>query len=255
MTSLQSIPNKTFKNPKKHVSEIVSLVTKEMKKYPTPSVTMVSWQKDPYKVLISCLLSLRTRDSTTIAASNRLFAVADTPRKMLQLSLSEVEKLIFPVGFYRTKAGRIQEINKILIEKYKSKVPATMGGLLELKGVGRKTAGITLVYGYGLRDVAIPADVHVHRTANRIGFVRTKTPEATEQELMRLVPKELWWEYNNTFVGFGQNVCKPVTPQCGKCWIAGYCRFFHKKVMPSLLKKEKNFEKKVWVLKEGIEQR
>ncbi len=238
---LEEVLGREFKDPKKNVGKIVVLLTREMERYPTPSVTMISWQKDPYKVLISCLLSLRTRDSTTIEASKRLFTVADTPEKMLRLDVESLEKLIYPVGFYKVKAKRIQEINKILLEEYKGKVPSTMNELLRLKGVGRKTAGITLVYGYNQKEVAIPADIHVHRTANRIGFVKTKNPEDTEQELMKLVPKELWGDYNNTFVGFGQNICQPITPKCGKCLITVYCIFFNKSVKPLLKEKAVKF--------------
>lgn len=243
MNDLDKTLKKPFKDPKQHIVEIVKLLTKEMEQYPTPSVTMISWQKSPYKVLISCLLSLRTRDPTTIAASERLFKVADTPQKMLKLSLSELEKLIYPVGFYKTKAKRIQEINKILIEKYQGEVPKEMEILLTLKGVGRKTAGITLVYGHDLQDIAIPVDIHVHRTANRIGFVKTITPDQTEFALMKLLPKQFWWEYNNTFVGFGQNICQPITPKCGKCWITEYCKFFNERVKPEI-KKNKELAKK-----------
>src|SRR3989338_5757875 len=136
MDHLEQALKKPFKDPKEHIVDIVKILSKEMEQYPTPSVTMISWQKDSYKVLISCLLSLRTRDHTTIAASERLFKVADTPERMLKLSLEELQKLIYPVGFYKTKAERIQEINKILIDQYKGEVPKEMDILLTLKGVG-----------------------------------------------------------------------------------------------------------------------
>ena len=232
-----------FKDPKKNIVHIVEILTKEMEKYPTPSVTMISWQNSPYKVLISCLLSLRTRDSVTIEVAKRLFEVADTAEKMSKLSLAELELLIRKVNLYKGKAERILALNKIILEKYKSRVPETMEELLAFKGVGRKTAGITLVYGYNQKEVAIPVDIHVHRTANRIGFVKTKMPDETEYMLMRLLPKKYWGEYNNTFVGFGQNICKPINPKCGKCLITKYCKFFNEKVKKEL-KKDSSISKK-----------
>ncbi len=234
---LQEVLKKPFKEPKKYVEEIVSLLTKEMRFFPTPIVTMISWQGDPYKVLVSCVLSLRTRDPTTIEVSKRLFEVADTPEKIDKLSLEELEKIVRPVNFYKGKAQRIKEFTKIILER--GEVPKTIEELLAFKGVGRKTAGITLVYGHNQKEVTIPVDIHVHRTANRIGFVKTKNPNETEFALTKLVPKRFWFEYNNTFVGFGQNICNPITPKCGKCPITEYCSFFNKKVKKLLKNKEK----------------
>src|SRR3989344_924816 len=174
--NLEKVLKKSFKDSKKNVEVIVSLLTKEMQKYPTPSVTMISWQNSPYKVLISCLLSLRTRDPITIEVAKKLFEVADTPEKMDKLSLEEVESLIRRVNLYKGKARNLLALNKIILEKYNGNVPDTMEELLAFKGVGRKTAGITLLYGHNQKEISIPVDTHVHRTANRIGFVKTKMP-------------------------------------------------------------------------------
>src|SRR3989344_3253004 len=236
MNTLQLTLKKPFKNPKEHVSEIVSKLSKEMESYPTPSVTMISWQNSPYKVLVSCLLSLRTRDPTTIEVAKKLFQIADTPEKMDKLSLEEVESLIRRVNLYKGKARNLLALNKIIREKYNGNVPDTMEELLAFKGVGRKTAGITLLYGHNQKEISIPVDTHVHRTANRIGFVKTKMPDDTKQALLKLVPKKQWWEYNNTFVTFGQNICNPITPKCGRCSITEYCSYFNKSIKPILVK-------------------
>ncbi len=217
-------------NPKEQLPEILKKVKEATKDFTIPIVTEISWESNPFKVLISCLLSLRTRDSTTAQASNRLFAIADTPETIIKLPRKKLEELIYPVGFYKVKAERIQEISKILLSQYQGQVPNTMEELLKLKGVGRKTAGITLVYGFHQEGVAIPADIHVHRTANRIGLVKTKTPEETEQALMKIVPKKEWRMYNNLFVTFGQNICIPRNPKCNQCPITKYCKYYQNNI-------------------------
>ena len=208
---------------KKDIVRIIQLVKKDVKRFENPIVTQVGeLTKDPFAVLISCLLSLRTKDATTAIASKKLFKLAKTPKDMLKLSIAQIEKAIYPVGFYHTKAKRIKGICKVLLEKYDSKVPETIEELVELKGVGRKTAGIVMCYGHN-KGVSIPVDSHVHQISNRLGIVKTKTPEKTEEALMKIIPKAYWRDFNDIFVNFGQHVCVPVSPFCSRCVIKGYC--------------------------------
>jgi len=207
------------------IGKIINLIKKECnnKNFQIPIVTEVSdLHNDPFKVLISCVLSLRTKDAVTAKASNNLFKVANTPEKILKLEVKEIEKLIYPVGFYKTKAKNLKEICKVLIEKHNSKVPDSEEELLKLKGVGRKTMGIVMCYGFH-KNSHIPVDSHVHEVANRLGWVKTKTPEQTEQELMKIIPKKYWHDLNDLFVKYGQNICVPVSPYCSKCVVNKYC--------------------------------
>ncbi|HSF34179.1 MAG TPA: endonuclease III [Candidatus Tectomicrobia bacterium] len=177
--------------------------------------------RDPFKILIGCLLSLRTKDETTGPAAARLFALAGTAEAMLQLSVEQIAQAIYPVGFYRTKAAAILDICRALVARHGGRVPDTMEGLLELKGVGRKTANLVLTLGF--QKPAICVDTHVHRISNRWGYVRTKTPEATEFALRRKLPKAYWLIYNDLLVAFGQNICKPISPLCGQCPLSDSC--------------------------------
>jgi endonuclease-3 len=177
--------------------------------------------RDPYILLISCILSLRTKDAVTLAASLRLFEQGKTPESLSQISLENFQKLIYPVGFFRQKSVQIKKINKILIEKYNSKVPLAKQELLALPGVGIKTAN--LVLGLGFQIPALCVDIHVHRIANRLGLVATKTPEETERELTKIVPQEHWIELNRLLVMWGQNMCVPVSPYCSKCPLLNMC--------------------------------
>ena len=176
---------------------------------------------DPFLVLISCLLSLRTKDEVTEAASRRLFALARTPQQMLNLSQVKLRRLIYPVGFYRTKALRIHQICHHLLGRFRGKVPATLDELLTLPGVGRKTANLVLTLGH--KKPGICVDVHVHRISNRLGYVRTQTPFDTEMALREKLPKRYWMEYNALLVRFGQELCRPVSPWCSRCPVRGYC--------------------------------
>ncbi len=178
--------------------------------------------KTPFHVLISCILSLRTKDAVTGPASQRLFQLANTPEAMINVDVKAIEKAIYPAGFYKTKARTIQKICKILLEKHGGQVPTTHGELLALPGVGPKTAAITMVYGHGIHE-HIPCDSHVHQIANRLGWVKTKKPEDTEHALKKIVPKQYWRDLNDLFVQFGQNICVPVSPWCSKCPVAKYC--------------------------------
>jgi len=175
----------------------------------------------PFKILISCLLSLRTKDANTEKVSEKLFAVADTPEKIAKLPTKKLEKLIFSSGHYKKKAQVLKHVSKVLIEKHKGKVPSTKEELLAIKGVGPKTANIVLAFAFG--KSVLPIDTHCHRIPNRLGWVKTKTPEQTEKELEKILLKKYWREFNAIFVQFGKEICQPVSPWCGKCPINKYC--------------------------------
>jgi endonuclease III len=177
---------------------------------------------DPYYVLVSCIMSLRTKDEVTFPLAKALFKKVKTPEQMLQLSEEQLQKLIYPVGFYKRKAKTILTISKILIKQYNSKVPNNLEQLLEIPGVGRKTANIVLAHGYKIP--ALPVDTHVHRISNRLGLVKTNTPEQTEEALKKVLPKKYWIEINELLVKHGQNICKPISPWCTKCSINNYCK-------------------------------
>jgi endonuclease-3 len=206
----------------KRISQIIKILRKAVRNLPTPSVTLVGkkW-KSPFLVLISCILSLRTKDQTTLKASERLFALADNPSTMMKLEVEEISSAIYPVGFYHTKARSIKMICRDLVEKFHGQVPDEIDILLTLHGVGRKTANLVLTEGFG--KLAICVDTHVHRISNRLGYVRTKTPEETEMSLRKKLPKEFWIEYNALLVVWGQNVCRPISPLCSQCPVAALC--------------------------------
>ena len=207
----------------KNLGKIISLLKKETRKFKIPIATKIGNKtRDPFRVLISCILSLRTKDTTTGPACERLFKAASNPQDILRLSNKRIEKLIFPVGFYPTKTRYIKRTCKILIEDYNSEVPDTMNELLKLPGIGRKCAGLTLIYGHNKTE-SIPTDTHVNRLSHRLGWVKTKTPEKTEQELMKIIPRKYWHDLNNLLVAHGQNICAPISPFCSKCYISKYC--------------------------------
>ena len=209
-----------------HVDEIFLLLKKEVEKYKMPVVSNSNWNEivnTPYTTLVSCLLSLRTKDEVTEQASFRLLNKYNTPQKMIKISVKEIEKLIYPVGFYHNKAKRIKEISKTIIEKYNGMVPREFDELLKLKGVGRKTANIVMVYGHN-KNGYLPIDTHCHRIPNRLGWIKTKTPEETELELKNFLPKRYWDDFNHLFVKFGQTICVPISPFCSKCPIEKYCK-------------------------------
>jgi len=183
-------------------------------------------REDPFQVLISTVLSQRTRDENTERASEKLFSKYRSPKQLSQASLKDIEPLIKGTGFYKTKALRIKEISRILVEKHRGKVPKDFNELTGLPGVGRKTANCVLVYAY--RIPAIPVDTHVHRISNRLGLVKTKTPEQTELSLLKTVPQKHWIDLNEIFVRFGQQVCQPRKPLCWKCPIVRECHYPNK---------------------------
>lgn len=177
--------------------------------------------RDPFRILIACLLSLRTKDQVTHAASDRLFVLGKTAPELLAVSRRRIEQAIYPVGFYRTKALRIHEICRMLLERHAGKVPANLDAMLELPGVGRKTANLVLVEGF--RQDGICVDTHVHRISNRWGYLRTRTPDETELKLRQILPRRYWKRYNKWLVSFGQTICQPVSPWCSKCPVGKLC--------------------------------
>ena len=178
---------------------------------------------DPYKVLVRTILSQRTREENTDQATNNLFSKYKDIYEVVEAPTEDIQELIRPAGFYRVKAGRIQEVSQILIDEYGGEVPDTLDELVKLPGVGRKTANCVLVFAFELP--AIPVDTHVHRISNRMGLVNTKTPDDTEMELSKIAPKELWIKLNDLMVQFGQNICKPTSPQCEACPVSYLCDY------------------------------
>lgn len=204
------------------IHKVMEILREEKKNWDVPIVTLVAETTgDPFKVLISTILSLRTLDTTTAEASKRLFAIADSPERLLQLDTDEIETIIYPVGFYKTKAKTILNICYELVEKYGSRVPDDLDELLRFKGVGRKTANLVISLGYGKLGICV--DTHVHRISNRLGYVKTKTPEQTEFALRKKLPNEYWIEYNDILVAFGQHLCRPISPKCSICPVETYC--------------------------------
>lgn len=204
------------------IHKVISTLKKEAPKWDSPAVTLeAETSRDPFRVLISTVLSLRTKDETTARASQRLFGIADNPRDMLGLSEKEIIAAIYPVGFYRTKAKNILEICSALVSKYDSVVPDDLDELLKLRGVGRKTANLVLTLGYNKQGICV--DTHVHRISNRLGYVNTRTPHETETALREKLPGKYWIDYNSLLVAFGQRLCRPVSPMCSVCPVSPYC--------------------------------
>ncbi|MGZ8485302.1 MAG: endonuclease III domain-containing protein [Candidatus Binatia bacterium] len=206
----------------REIHAAVRILRREVPKWETPVVTlMAETYQSPFRVLISCILSLRTQDATTAKASHRLFAVADSPQAMVELTAKKIEKLIYPVGFYKTKARQIREMCQTIIDRHDGKVPDEINELLEFKGVGRKTANLVVTLGYHKPGICV--DTHVHRISNRWGYIKTATPEKTEFALRAKLPKQYWIEYNNLLVNFGQHLCRPISPMCSNCPVKKYC--------------------------------
>lgn len=205
-----------------NIHEIINILRATSLEWREPIVTEIAQSsRDPFKVLISTIISLRTKDEVTREASERLYKLAETPEEILQLKKKKIEKAIYPAGFYRNKAKTILNISKDIIKKYDGKVPDDLDELLTLNGVGRKTANLVLTQGYNLPGICV--DTHVHRISNRIGYVSTKNPKDTEFALRDKLPKEYWIEYNDLLVAFGQNICKPISPLCSQCPVHNHC--------------------------------
>lgn len=213
----------------KDIDKIMKELLKVTKSMPMPVVTEIKLvtNRDAYKILISTMLSLRTKDSTTRDASMRLFEKAGNPKDMLKLSEEEIAKLIYPVGFYRVKAKNILEVSKTIIDDYNGKVPDEIDELLKLRGVGRKVANLVITEAFDKYGICV--DTHVHRISNRFGYVSTKKPEQTEFALRKKLPKKYWLVYNDTLVIYGQNLCKPINPLCNQCSVSKYCDYFKNK--------------------------
>ena len=201
----------------------IKILRREIRQWQEPVVGVVAREsaRDPFRILISCLLSLRTKDKTTSEASARLFALAYTPAGLLKLSQRRIERAIYPVGFYRTKAKAILAICRRLLEVYEGKVPQSIEELITLAGVGRKTANLVVTVGYQKPGICV--DIHVHRISNRWGYVKTRTPEETEQALRARLPKRYWITFNDLLVPYGQNLCQPVSPFCSRCKLIDMC--------------------------------
>lgn len=208
---------------KKRAVDIIHVLRKATKGMTEPAVTQITreYGKNPFLVLISCLLSLRTKDTVSLPASHRLFSIAQSPQTMLRIPIKQLEKIIYPVAFYRKRSEQLHTVCKDLIERFDGKVPSSEEDLLSIKGVGRKT--MNLVRGEGFGIPAICVDTHVHRISNRLGLVITKKPEETEIALQKLLPKEYWIDYNRLLVMWGQNICVPISPFCSRCAIADLC--------------------------------
>jgi len=205
------------------IHAVIKILRREVRQWQEPVVGVVAREsaRDPFRILISCLLSLRTKDKTTSEASARLFALSHTPAGLLKLSRRRIERAIYPVGFYRTKAKAIHAICRRLLEVYEGKVPQSIDELITLAGVGRKTANLVVTVGYQKPGICV--DIHVHRISNRWGYVKTRTPEETEQALRARLPKRYWITFNDLLVPYGQNLCQPVSPFCSRCKLIDMC--------------------------------
>ena len=204
-----------------NIADGLRKVKKAVRKFRTPSVTVIAKKNDPFAVLVSCIISLRTRDEVTEMASARLFSLAKLPAELLELSNAKIEKAIYPAAFYRNKTKSLKELCQVLVKEYYGKVPDKLEELLKLKGVGRKTANLTLILGHNKLGICV--DIHVHRISNRWGYVKTKSPDETEMVLREILPKRFWKSYNDLLVSFGQNLCKPVSPFCSSCPVEDQC--------------------------------
>lgn len=208
----------------KDISYKIEKVMKILSKnFPISKTTLNKMRKNPnaFKILISCLLSLRTQDKNTEIASKKLFEVADTPKEILNLPLKKLEKIIYSSGYYRNKAKTLKHVSKVLLERFNGEVPKTREELMSIKGIGPKTANIVLAFAFGKK--VLPIDTHCHRIPNRLGWIKTKTPEQTEAALNQILPRKYWTEFNSIFVQFGKTICQPISPLCSTCPINQYC--------------------------------
>ncbi|MBI3322838.1 MAG: endonuclease III [Candidatus Omnitrophica bacterium] len=203
----------------RNIDRVIRILRRAVRRWEEPVVGR--YKADPFTTLIGCLLSLRTQDATTHRACERLFRLARTPQAMRRLPTKTIERAIYPVGFYRTKARRLKEVCRVLLERYQGRVPDDLEELLTITGVGRKTANLVVTLAY--RKPGICVDTHVHRITNRWGYVRTKTPEQTEFALRAILPRRHWIVLNDLLVAFGQHVCHPTSPRCSRCPLASMC--------------------------------
>lgn len=205
-----------------NIDKVVDILEKESKNWDVPVVTLIAIQeKDPFKVLITTIISLRTKDEVTIDASKRLYKILSKPGDIYGLDIVDIERAIYPAGFYKRKAVQIKKICERLLAEFDGKVPNDLDVLLTFEGVGRKTANLVLTEGFGLYAMCV--DTHVHRISNRFGYVSTKNPEETEFALREKLPKKHWIKYNTLLVALGQSICRPISPHCTKCPVLEYC--------------------------------
>ena len=206
-----------------NINKIISVLQENYKNWDAPIITFIANRgASPFEILVSTILSLRTKDEVTAKAAKRIFTVANRVETVVKLNTQEIEKLIYPVGFYHTKAKQLLQISKIIIEQYNGNVPDKMEQLLQLPGVGRKTANLIIAEGF--KKPAMCVDTHVHRISNRIGYVKTKMPDKTEFALRKKLPRKHWIVYNELFVAFGQVICRPISPWCSRCPIVQMCQ-------------------------------
>jgi endonuclease-3 len=205
----------------KNIPKIMNILEKYFDYTERTTLNRMRKNPDAFRILISCLLSLRTQDKNTEIASGKLFAFADSPQEIVKIPLKRLEKLIFSSGHYKKKARTLKHVSSELINKFNSKVPSTKEELMSIKGIGPKTANIVLAFAFG--KSVLPIDTHCHRIPNRLGWVKTKTPEQTEKALELVLPKKYWNEFNGIFVLFGKTICQPVSPWCSKCPVEKYC--------------------------------
>jgi len=206
----------------KNIVPAIKILAKKYNAIEKTTLNRMRTKPDAYKILISCLLSLRARDETTEKISEELYKIVETPQDMLKIPTKKLEKIIFSTGHYRKKAQTLKHVSKELIEHFDSNVPETREELMSIKGIGPKTANIVLAFAFN--QPVIPVDVHVHRIPNRMGWIQTKTPEQTEEELMKIIPKKYWADFNAVFVQFGRDICQPISPWCSKCPVKNHCK-------------------------------
>ena len=205
------------------IASINRILKKEVQSYKVPVIELVEIQtEDPFKILVATLLSARTKDEITIVVVKKLFKVVNKPTDLNKLTVKQIEKLIYPIGFYHTKAKHLKQLPIVLKELFNNKIPDEIDDLIKLPGVGRKTAN--LVRTIAFKKHAMCVDIHVHRISNRFGYIKTKTPFQSEMTLREKLPKRYWLTYNSILVAFGQNLCKPVSPWCSKCPVRKYCK-------------------------------
>ena len=200
------------------IEKVIGILKKTVPEHPYRS-------KNPFHILIATIISQRTKDEVTYTVANRLFAKYPRAKDLKNASVEDIASLIYPAGFYKEKAKKIKEVARIIDEEYGGKVPDDLDSLLKLPGVGRKTANIVLSRGFGKKAIAV--DTHVHRIANRLGWIHTKTPAETERELMKILPEKYWGEINSLLVMFGRTICKPIAPKCDACPVHDYCHYYH----------------------------
>lgn len=205
----------------RYISEVMNTLEKYFSTTRRTTLNKMRIKPDPFKILISCLLSLRTKDENTEKVSKELFKIVHSPQQLAKIPTKKLERIIYSSGHYKKKARILKHVSKELLERFGGKVPGTKEELLSIKGIGPKTANIVLNFAFGKN--ALPIDTHCHRIPNRLGWVRTKTPEQTEKELEKILPKKYWKEFNGLFVLFGRKICTPISPFCSRCPVEKYC--------------------------------